>query len=93
MHDQLSEVLSLEQSDEGIGSPFETFHNILAVFDLSGAEPFRHLFLKMAEMGAVIVKYDESLHAYPINDAVPVSDSALWLMAFTRLLAVLELPR
>jgi hypothetical protein len=32
MHDQLSEVLSLEQSDEGIGSPFETFHDILAVF-------------------------------------------------------------
>jgi len=31
--------------------------------------------------------------SYPINDRVPVCDSALWLMAFTRLLAVVEIPR
>lgn len=29
--------------------------------------------------------------SYSINDRVPVNDSALWLMAFTRLLAVVEL--
>lgn len=31
--------------------------------------------------------------AYSINATIPVNDSALWLMAFTRLLAVVELPR
>ncbi len=31
---QFSEVLSLKQSDEGIGSAFKPLHNILAIFDL-----------------------------------------------------------
>jgi len=54
VYHKFSKVLSLEQSDKGIGSMFETIHNILAVFDLSGSEPFRHLPLKIVEMRTVI---------------------------------------
>lgn len=31
--------------------------------------------------------------SYPVNDSIPVNDSFLWLMAFIRLLAVVEVPR
>ena len=47
---KVSEVLSLKQSDEGVGSVFKPSHNILAILDLPCGEPFQHLLLKIAEV-------------------------------------------
>lgn len=44
-------------------------------------------------MHAPLWPVEATSFAYTINDTIPVNDSALWLMAFTRLLAVVELPR
>lgn len=81
LYHQLSEVLSFKQPDEGIGSTLETLHYILAIFDPSCGEPFRHLLLKFAEMRTVIVKYDESLHAYA---TLQQSTHDLWSMISSR---------
>ena len=65
LHYQFSEVLSLKQSNESFWCTLKPPHNVFAIFNSSGGEPFGHLFLKLAETRTEVIKNDESLQTNP----------------------------
>ena len=62
-NDQLSEILSLQQSHECRGRAIQPLNDIFDVLDLSSTEPLGHLLLKLSIARAVVVEDDESLYA------------------------------
>src|SRR3954471_11573836 len=61
-HDELAEVATLEETDEGARRILQAVHHVLEVFHLSLLETARHLALELRETVAIIADDDEALH-------------------------------